>query len=74
MYAFEFVLCNGQYANATRAGCVRGRAGLKQLSFSGNFDVFCLQPNGRVSRTTVQDLLPFAFSKDTLAMGVNKAE
>eukprot|EP00173_Palmaria_palmata_P000929 Plantae.Rhodophyta-Palmaria_palmata.ctg14809.p1 GENE.Plantae.Rhodophyta-Palmaria_palmata.ctg14809~~Plantae.Rhodophyta-Palmaria_palmata.ctg14809.p1 ORF type:complete len:160 (-),score=26.89 Plantae.Rhodophyta-Palmaria_palmata.ctg14809:273-752(-) len=41
---------------------------------TGNFDVFCLQPNGRVSRTTVQDLLPFAFSKDTLAMGVSKAE
>jgi hypothetical protein len=27
-----------------------------------------------VSRTTVQDLIPFAFSKDTLVRGVGKAD
>lgn len=40
----------------------------------GNFDVFCLQPNGRVSRTTVQDLIPFAFSKAELVRGAGKAD
>lgn len=40
---------------------------------TGNFDVYCLQPNGRVSRTTVQDLIPWAFSKAQLDLGANKS-
>lgn len=36
---------------------------------TGNFDVYCLQPNGRVARTTVHNLIPFAFSKADLANG-----
>jgi cytidine deaminase len=40
---------------------------------AGNLDVYCLQPNGRVSRTTLRDLIPFAFSKAELDRGTGMA-
>lgn len=44
------------------------------MSEFGNFDVYCLQPNGKVSRTTLADLIPFAFSPADLSKGQGKGE
>lgn len=40
----------------------------------GNFDVYCLKPDGKVSRTTLRDLIPFAFSQADIKSGAGKAE
>jgi cytidine deaminase len=40
---------------------------------AGNLDVYCLQPNGKVSRSTLKDLIPFAFSKAELDRGTGRA-
>lgn len=44
------------------------------MSEFGNFDVYCLRPNGKVSRTTLADLIPFAFSPSDLSKGQGKGE
>jgi cytidine deaminase len=53
--------------------CGACRQVMSEFGVDGNFDVYCLQPNGRVSRTTLKDLLPFAFSKTELELGTGKA-
>lgn len=40
----------------------------------GNLDVYCLNPNGKVTRTTLEQLMPNAFSQQTLYQGQGKAE
>lgn len=44
------------------------------LSEFGNFDVYCLRSNGKVSRTSLAELLPFAFSQRDLSKGQGKGE
>lgn len=44
------------------------------LSEFGNFDVYCLRPNGKVSRTSLAELLPIAFSQRDLTKGQGKGE
>lgn len=40
----------------------------------GNMDVYCLRPDGKVTRTTLEQLLPSAFSQQLLSQGQGKAE
>lgn len=44
------------------------------MSEFGNLDVYNLRPNGKITRTTLNDLLPMAFSQYQLAQGQGKAE
>lgn len=44
------------------------------MSEFGNFDVYCLRPNGKISRTTLADLIPFAFSPSDLSKGQGRGE
>lgn len=44
------------------------------MSEFGNFDVYCLRPNGKIARTTLADLIPFAFSPRDLSKGRGKGE
>lgn len=44
------------------------------MSEFGNFDVYCLRPNGKVSRTTLADLIPFAFSPSDLSKGQGRGD
>lgn len=36
------------------------------LSEFGEMEVFCLAPDGSVTRNMISELLPFAFNKETL--------
>lgn len=63
MISFLFV-----YTNFLAGAC------RQVLSEFGNFDVYCLRPNGKVSRTTLADLIPFAFSPSDLSKGQGKGE
>ncbi|KAI0567613.1 Cytidine and deoxycytidylate deaminase [Gracilaria domingensis] len=44
------------------------------MSEFGNFDVYLLRANGRVSRTTLNELIPYAFSPKDLNKEQEKAE
>ncbi|PXF46137.1 Cytidine deaminase [Gracilariopsis chorda] len=44
------------------------------MSEFGNFDVYCLRANGQISRTTLNDLIPYAFSPSDLSKGQGMAE
>lgn len=39
------------------------------MSEFGNLDIYCLRPNGKVTRTTLEDLMPMAFSSTQLNQG-----
>lgn len=40
----------------------------------GNMDVYCLRPDGKLTRTTLEELVPFAFNQQVLSEGQGKAE
>lgn len=44
------------------------------MSEFGNLDIYCLRPNGMVTRTTLEDLMPMAFNSDQLSKGQIKAD
>lgn len=39
------------------------------MSEFGNLDVYCMRPNGKITRTTLDDLLPMAFTSSQLSKG-----
>lgn len=44
------------------------------MSEFGNLDIYCLRPNGKITRSTLDDLMPMAFSSAQLSQGQGKAE
>lgn len=47
---------------------------LQVLSEFGNFDVYCLRPDGGISRNTLNELMPYVFSSAQLVKGKTKSE
>lgn len=69
--AFRAICVTTDIADQTVYPCGACR---QVMSEFGNFDVYLLRANGKVSRTTLHDLIPFAFSPQQLSKGQGKGE
>lgn len=69
--AFKAVVVTTDITESTVYPCGACR---QVMSEFGNFDVYCLKANGQLSRTTLGELIPHAFSPQDLSKGQGRGE